>query len=43
MKPTAAARYALRALAHLAALSGNALVGARDLARTYQIPEKYLH
>jgi hypothetical protein len=32
MKPTAAARYALRALDHLAKLGGSALVTSRDRA-----------
>jgi Rrf2 family protein len=42
MKTTAASRYALRALAHLATLGGNALVTSRDLARPCRAPERYL-
>jgi Rrf2 family protein len=42
MKPTAAARYALRALAHLATLEGNPLVTSHDAARPCGIPERYL-
>jgi Rrf2 family protein len=42
MRPTAAARYALRALAHLAALEGNASVASHDIARACRVPENYL-
>jgi Rrf2 family protein len=42
MRPTAAARYALRALAHLATLGGNAPVASHDVARACRVPEKYL-
>jgi Rrf2 family protein len=42
MKTTAAARYALRALAHLGALDGNPTVTSHDIARAHGIPEKFL-
>jgi Rrf2 family protein len=42
MKLTAAGRYALRALAHLAALEGNTWVASHDIARPCGIPEDFL-
>jgi Rrf2 family protein len=42
MKPSAATHYAVRALAHLAAHEGVALVASHDLARVTGAPEKYL-
>jgi Rrf2 family protein len=42
MKLTAAGRYALRALAHLAALEENTWVAAHDIARPCGIPEDFL-
>src|SRR5262245_42980228 len=42
MKTTAAARYALRALAYLAAPDGSPTVTSHDVARACGIPEKYL-
>jgi Rrf2 family protein len=42
MKPTAAARYALRALAHLVALDGNPTVTSHDIARAHGIPSEFL-
>jgi Rrf2 family protein len=42
MKHTAAARYALRALAHLATLEGNAQVVSQDIAQICGTPAKFL-
>jgi Rrf2 family protein len=42
MKTTAAARYAVRALAHLATRDDSAIVTSHDAARACAIPEKYL-
>jgi Rrf2 family protein len=42
MKLSAASRYALRALAHLAMLGGAAPVAAPDIARACRAPERYL-
>jgi Rrf2 family protein len=42
MKTTAAARYALRALAHLAALDGSPAVTEHDIAGACGIPSEFL-
>jgi Rrf2 family protein len=42
MKTTAAARYALRALAHPVALDGNPTVTSHDIAQARGIPERFL-
>ena len=42
MKTTVATRYALRALAHLAALDGSPTVTSHDIARACGIPSEFL-
>jgi Rrf2 family protein len=42
MKPTAAARYALRAVTHLAELDGTPIVSSHEIARAQGVPERYL-
>jgi Rrf2 family protein len=42
MKHTAAARYALRAVTHLAALDGTMPVTSHEIARAQGVPERYL-